>query len=46
MEVISQQRYDESLPKYNTGQRQSNCAFSDKDRLMDGEEKKRERERQ
>lgn len=44
MKVIFQQRYNESLPKYNTGQRQRNCAFSVKDRLMDGE-KKREKEK-
>lgn len=36
----SLQRYNESLPKYNTGQRQRNCAFRVKDRLMDGERKK------
>ncbi len=43
----SQQRYNDSLPKYNTGQRRRNCAFCVKDRLMDGErEKERKRERQ
>lgn len=36
----SQQRYNDSLPKYNTGQRQRNCAFRVKERLMDGERKK------
>ncbi len=41
----SQQRYNDSLPKYNTGQRRRNCAFRVKDRLMDGERKKKEREK-
>lgn len=41
----SQQRYNESLPKYNTGQRQRNCAFSVKDRLMDGERKKEKKKK-